>query len=62
VWRRLRGVVGIAADWDEPLDVLLEHGSLARRVLGALERTPDGLHAIYRELCACLADGRMFMP
>jgi glutamate--cysteine ligase len=50
--------------WMEPLSLILEHGPLARRLLAAVgrEAPPDRLHAVYRELCACLHDGRMYRP
>lgn len=53
----------IPAPWREPLNVLREEGPLARRILRALG--PDGergrMAAIYRNLCDCLAEGRMFL-
>ncbi|BCB27463.1 glutamate--cysteine ligase [Sulfurimicrobium lacus] len=49
--------------WHEPLDVMLERGPLARRIVRAVG--PDGskarLQTVYRELCECLATGRMFV-
>jgi gamma-glutamyl:cysteine ligase YbdK (ATP-grasp superfamily) len=46
-----------------PLDTILNRGPLARRILRALGRSFERpqLEAVYRELCDCLADGRMFM-
>lgn len=47
----------------EPLQVMVEHGPLARRILRAVG--PDcsraRLHAVYAELCGCLEQGRMFL-
>jgi gamma-glutamyl:cysteine ligase YbdK (ATP-grasp superfamily) len=45
-----------------PLKVILREGCLARRILAACEGdySKDRLAAVYRELCACLAEGRMF--
>jgi len=45
------------------LDTILAHGPLSRRILGALGEGFDRprLEAVYRELCDCLADGRLFL-
>ncbi|MBI5094541.1 MAG: glutamate--cysteine ligase [Candidatus Hydrogenedentes bacterium] len=42
---------------------VLEHGSLARRIVEALnnEGSNDRMNAVYGELCACLAEGKMFL-
>jgi carboxylate-amine ligase len=44
------------------LSVILGEGPLARRMLTALGATPSRTRqaAVYRELCACLAEGRVF--
>jgi gamma-glutamyl:cysteine ligase YbdK (ATP-grasp superfamily) len=44
------------------LDFILARGTLARRILAALGADFDRarLHAVYRALCDCLAQGRMF--
>ena len=49
--------------WAGPLGVMLEHGPLARRILRALGAsfTAERLRAVYRELCDCLAAGRLFV-
>lgn len=49
--------------WREPLNILREEGPLARRLLRAVGPTADRarLHAVYRELCDCLAQGRLFL-
>ncbi len=51
-----------AATWRSTLDVVLDEGCLARRILerlnGDLRR--ERLREVYRDLCACLADGVMF--
>lgn len=47
-----------------PLATILEHGTLATRILkGCPERniTKSRAEAVYRELCTCLADGKMFL-
>jgi gamma-glutamyl:cysteine ligase YbdK (ATP-grasp superfamily) len=49
--------------WREPLRVMLEQGPLARRILRAVgpECTKARLQEVYRELCDCLDEGRMFL-
>lgn len=44
------------------LELILARGPLARRILAALGERTDraGQEAVYRELCDCLATGRMF--
>jgi gamma-glutamyl:cysteine ligase YbdK (ATP-grasp superfamily) len=51
-----------AQHWGEPLQTILEKGPLARRMLRAAgdDVSPGRLQAVYRELCDCLHDGRMF--
>ena len=48
--------------WQEALTTQLEQGPLARRILQAvnLDFSPARLETVYRELCDCLEDGRMF--
>lgn len=43
---------------------ILQHGTLARRILAALGEGFDQtrLEAVYRQLCDCLAQGRLFLP
>lgn len=51
------------ADEHRPaLEVLLSEGTLARRILRAVGETVarERVAAVYRKLCDCLADGRMF--
>jgi gamma-glutamyl:cysteine ligase YbdK (ATP-grasp superfamily) len=45
----------------EPLRVILERGTLARRILAAVGPSPTRgrIRETYAELCRCLADGRM---
>ncbi len=45
-----------------PLELILREGPLARRLLRALGGRPDRgtIERVYRELCDCLAEGRMF--
>jgi len=44
--------------------VLMQHGSLARRIQTAAGPRPsrERLTSVYRELCRCLADGVFFIP
>lgn len=49
--------------WQGMLHAIVERGPLARRILNAVgqECSKTRLEAVYRELCDCLAEGRMFM-
>ncbi len=67
LWRflieaRLQNVPGYREHWRQPLELILEQGPLARRLLNAVgpgcERSR--LQAVYRELCGCLSEGKMF--
>jgi gamma-glutamyl:cysteine ligase YbdK (ATP-grasp superfamily) len=63
LWRHLvESVVPQPSSWLEPLATILEHGPLSRRISRALgpQVTASGLEAVYRELCKCLAEGKMF--
>jgi carboxylate-amine ligase len=46
-----------------PLRLILENGPLARRIVRAVggDYSSERLHAVYRELCDCLAEDRMFV-
>jgi gamma-glutamyl:cysteine ligase YbdK (ATP-grasp superfamily) len=48
--------------WQEALTTILEQGPLARRILRAIDQdfSQTRLQAVYRELCDCLAEGRLF--
>lgn len=48
--------------WRNALDVIFQEGCLARRILRATGEHPDHqqLAQVYRQLCDCLAEGRMF--
>lgn len=50
--------------WAEPLETILRHGPLARRILRAAGTQPSRpqLQALYRTLCDCLHDGQLFLP
>jgi len=53
----------IPPPWREPLNILREEGPLGRRLLRAAGPAParGRLEAVYRELCDCLAQGRLFL-
>jgi gamma-glutamyl:cysteine ligase YbdK (ATP-grasp superfamily) len=46
----------------EAVDVVLEEGCLARRIIGRLQddSRKESLRDVYEELCQCLAEGRLF--
>jgi gamma-glutamyl:cysteine ligase YbdK (ATP-grasp superfamily) len=48
--------------WKEPLQTILDKGPLARRILRAVgtDCSRKRLEPVYRELCDCLQEGRMF--
>ena len=63
VWRSLLADADSAHAWWRPaIDAILHEGPLARRILRAVGSNPDRdrLRVIYRALCQCLDDGRMF--
>lgn len=49
--------------WQEPLSVIFEHGTLARRILRELGDDPshERLLSVYRELAQCLTAGAAFL-
>ena len=67
VWAHLLDAVD-GADGDEARELapvareIVARGPLARRILTRLGPDPraDAIRTVYRELCACLADGRLF--
>jgi len=63
LWRHLTGMVSDET-WLPTLKILLDHGPLSRRILNATGPKPDlaRLKAVYRELCDCLEQGRLFLP
>ena len=59
VWKHLATeLLPAGSEWHASLEVILERGTLARRILKAFASSP--LDAVYRELCDCLTAGRMF--
>jgi len=61
VWRHLRGLVA-DGPFTDPLAVILDEGTLARRILRAMGPGADraAIQRVYSELCDCLERGRMF--
>ncbi len=49
--------------WLDPLNLILEQGPLARRILQALPNQPSqsNIHAVYSRLCDCLENGKLFV-
>ena len=65
LWRHLASpLLDVNTEFAAALRVVLEQGSLSRRILQqvATDSSDAGLHSTYRELCDCLATGRMFQP
>ena len=60
--RMLDDDVGLTGQWRDPLRVMLREGPLARRILRAAGEAcgESRLRQVYRELCDCLEQGRMF--
>jgi len=53
---------GAGDGWPEVIQTWLAHGPLARRIVTALGEAPDPgrVHAVYADLCECLAGDRVF--
>jgi hypothetical protein len=69
VWRHLLSAafgaeLAGAGRWRRPLEVILDQGPLARRILAATGSRPSRqrLAAVYRRLCDCLRAGEIFLP
>jgi carboxylate-amine ligase len=63
LWRHLlETAVGDAHAWQEPLRLIQQQGPLARRILRAVgaDSSRARLEGVYRALCDCLEQGRMF--
>ena len=63
MWRHLASVLPpVPPECQHPLAVILEQGTLARRILAATGEAPTRarLQGVYRQLCDCLDRGRMF--
>ncbi|MGA6992887.1 MAG: glutamate-cysteine ligase family protein [Candidatus Deferrimicrobiaceae bacterium] len=68
LWAHLVGVLMKEATEDDravlrALNVILARGTLARRIVHRLGKTPSRgrIRTVYRELCDCLSEGRMFL-
>lgn len=68
LWRALlESTVAVHPASDEacmrPLQTIARHGTLSERIVRALGAAPSRarLHAVYSDLCACLAEGRLFL-
>ena len=64
LWRHIveTGSISEDAALRAPLDLILAHGPLARRILKAAGPDPSAaqLHSVYGALCDCLQAGRLF--
>ena len=69
LWSHLAGM--LLTGWTDDdaavrdaLQVILSRGTLARRILDRLGDNPsrERIQRVYRELCDCLSEGRMFIP
>ncbi len=68
LWAHLAEMVMPGATEDDrasllALNVILARGTLARRILRRLGKSPsrERIRSVYRELCDCLSEGRMFL-
>lgn len=65
LWRHLvETLFSTTSAWLEPLHMILQQGTLSRRIIKSLgdDFSFEHIAAVYRELCACLETGRMFLP
>lgn len=64
LWRHLVEALVHDPEAERPLEVLLRHGTLSRRILRALDGdfSPERLQDVYSRLCACLDEGELFIP
>jgi gamma-glutamyl:cysteine ligase YbdK (ATP-grasp superfamily) len=63
IWSSLLADADAQSAWWQPsIDAILRDGPLARRILRAVGAAPDrdAIASVYRTLCGCLQDGRMF--
>lgn len=67
LWRHilelmLRDNNNVLQKWKPQLDVIINKGTLATRILNSLDHggSRDSVVSVYKELSACLADNRMF--
>jgi carboxylate-amine ligase len=64
LWSHLSGQIAVEKELGPVFEDIVEHGSLARRILTSLggEITRPKLQKIYRELADCLEENRLFLP
>ena len=64
LWTHLVERAALPPEHAEPVELILERGPLAQRILDALGPRPSSerLSAVYTELSACLAHARLFEP
>ena len=69
LWKNLAGKLPTGGAGDDAavrdaMQVILSRGTLARRILDSLGNDPsrERIRRVYRELCDCLSEGRMFIP
>lgn len=50
--------------WEQPLQTILNHGTLARRIMRSVGKTatPEAVYTTYSELCTCLENNTAFVP
>ncbi len=63
VWRHLtENVAGEAGEFRVPIETILSEGTLSRRILNAISKNPkrESIREVYRTLCECLSEGKMF--
>jgi gamma-glutamyl:cysteine ligase YbdK (ATP-grasp superfamily) len=66
LWSRLLATTGLldtaGAEWTPSLEVILDRGCLARRLMRRLDGDVrhESLSRVFTELCDCLAGGKMF--
>jgi hypothetical protein len=60
VWRSVAAAVSLSPPSREVIDVILNRGPLARRVLAALDGDLARIGQVYRTLCDCLHAGKVF--
>lgn len=69
LWRHILDVMlkesnGVLERWKPQLDVIIDQGTLASRIVNAVDKRnlSGGVVSVYKELSSCLADNRMFIP
>jgi hypothetical protein len=68
IWRHLADAClaegDLHSEISRPLDIILEKGCLARRILAAMDGdfSRENLHRVYGTLCDCLSGGYLFDP